>query len=70
MPIHLTAQSPWLVDIDNDGDLDLLMGAPRLFFDNQGDGTFVERNSADFGIGPGGCSMDVADLNEDATWTD
>ncbi len=35
-----------LVDIDNDGELDLLIGAPFIrLFENNGDGTFVEQTS-------------------------
>lgn len=51
-----------LVDIDNDGDLDLYvccLNSPNLLFVNRGDGTFVERAN-DFGIGWNGVSVMAA----------
>jgi len=49
--------SPGLADIDNDGDLDLLVAKPPSLFLNNGDGTFVDRTSAS---GLGNVSMTVS----------
>lgn len=51
-----------VVDIDNDGDLDLYvccLNSPNLLFINRGDGTFVERAN-EFGIGWNGANVMAA----------
>ena len=53
-----------LVDIDNDGDLDLLIGSPFVrLFENNGDGTFVEQTSR-LGIDTAGF-FSFADFDQD-----
>ncbi|MDP1564296.1 MAG: CRTAC1 family protein, partial [Pirellulaceae bacterium] len=51
----------WFVDLDNDGDLDLYVTnvGPNRFFENQGDGTFIE-NAAARGIDDPAWSTGVA----------
>ena len=55
---------PALGDIDNDGDLDLLVGSPFTFFLNNGDGTFVERTQ-ESGVSLGGLVVALGDYDLD-----
>jgi len=54
-----------LADIDNDGDLDLIIGFyPHSLFLNNGDGTFVDQTDRS-GIKKGGVTISVGDFNSD-----
>jgi len=53
-----------LADIDNDGDLDLLIGQPYFLFLNTGDGLFVEVTSQS-GIALGGFPVSFGDYDLD-----
>jgi hypothetical protein len=53
-----------MADIDNDGDLDLLIVDPHFLFLNQGDGTFADQTSRSGIAGPS-WTMSSADYDGD-----
>ena len=61
----LEVAGPALTDIDNDGDLDLLLDSPCVLFLNNGDGTFVDQTSQSGFAGYPGFSASFGDYDLD-----